>query len=89
MSGLVIIAGEEEKIDDSKCWQQVLNSGEMPDEKAAFHEEHGILLPTLVAYCGGEIFKDEEDGKLVVRNKKGEQYVSDTLLILSYLIAES
>lgn len=69
LSGAVIVAGDADMAKPC-CWEQVLNSGELDDEKAAFHQEHGILLPELAKHC--DVFKDKEDEKLILRNQNGE-----------------
>lgn len=76
MSGVVIVAGEE-TMATHDCWEQVLSSNELDEEKASLHREHGILLPELATHC--DILKSKCDRRLILRNQKGEQCVILTL----------
>lgn len=72
VSGLVIVAGNAEMASPC-CWEQVLNSDELETEKSTLHREHGILLDDLATHCA--VFKAEDDGRLILRNRKGQKYV--------------
>jgi hypothetical protein len=72
VSSLVILGADGDKV-ELNCWEHILNSGEIDTRKVPDFTKHGFLLTELRTHC--TIFKSEDDGSLIVRNKKGEQYV--------------
>jgi hypothetical protein len=69
MSGIVIAAGEADMVRPC-CWETVIRPDEMNSTNFELQREHGMLLPHLASYC--EMFKADDDEKLVLRNSDGE-----------------
>ncbi|KZP04745.1 hypothetical protein FIBSPDRAFT_878192, partial [Athelia psychrophila] len=79
LTGAIIVAGDKES-ESRCCWQQIIDSDELESKKAALCSEHGILLSDLVARC--EVFKAKDDGRIILRNKKGQNFIFSISLVV-------
>ena len=71
--GAAVVAGDEESFDFG-CWQDAIGSDAVASlgaDKVAFHTKHGMLLSQVVEHC--KILKAKDDGRLILKNKAGEQ----------------